>query len=86
MTLFSGSVAFPTQKPRHVTSSQVTSRHVTYTILLFLEREKSHEITPKMTKNLEKYSVHPNIENTLAQELGVDFDLDPLKAIKLYLH
>jgi hypothetical protein len=39
-----------------------------------------------MTKNLEKYSVHPNIENTLAQELGVDFDLDPLKAIKLYLH
>jgi len=49
-------------------------------ILLFPEKEKSYKIKPKVTELLKKYSLHPKIENTVAQEFGVGFDLSSSKS------
>jgi len=67
MTLFSVSTIFPTL--------ETTSRHLHDPFISGKKKEKSYEIKPKVNELVKKYSVHQKIENTVAQELGVGFDL-----------
>ena len=44
------------------------------------EKKNPYEIKAKVTELVKKYSVHPKIENKIAQELGVGFDLPSSKS------